>query len=339
MVDQADLLEEGSAFLEKQDSIYGKNKDTVESPTKPLASTVAPNLGKAVAQTNDSTISGANDSHWKIVPLTNLPSRGLFYPEGTEITVKAASVSEVRQWSTMDENDRLNIDDTLNFIIERCARIRTPGAKTWMTWRDISELDRLALIFIIHEITFTGNQNSLSVKFTCPGPCVDERPWSDMVRIYSPMLSFIDLPEDIMQFYRPEYKCFVIESAKLQETFYLYMPTIGAIEKLRARIANAKNDGVSIDKAFIKIAPYLIQDWQSFTQEAYYNLSRENFSWNINKFTFVTKFVDLLEQARRSMVSTKCPKCGNTVSTPLFSKSGFTIKDLFFISGGLNQLI
>jgi hypothetical protein len=239
----------------------------------------------------------------------------------------------------MDENDRLNVDDTLNFVIEKCARIKVKGGRSWMTWRDISELDRLALIFIIYEITFSGNQNSLYVRFTCPGPCADERSWTDEVKISSPMLSFIKFPDDVMQFYNPQYKCFVVESSKLNETFYLYMPTIGTVEKLRARIAQAKVDGSSIDKAFIKIAPYIIQDWQSFNQEAYYRMSRENFAWHLNKFTFVTKFAEQLEQARRSMVATTCPKCGKLVTTPLFSKSGFTIKDLFFISGGLNDLI
>jgi ribosomal protein S27E len=47
----------------------------------------------------------------------------------------------------------------------------------------------------------------------------------------------------------------------------------------------------------------------------------------------------MIEDARSSMVNTQCPKCGNKVSTPLFSQSGFTVKDLFLISGGLDELI
>lgn len=192
---------------------------------------------------------------------------------------------------------------------------------------------------MIQELTFPGNQNALFVRFTCPGPCADEQKWNDEVRISSPMLSFIEFPEEIMQFYHPQYKCFVIESKKLNETFYLYMPTVGAVEKLRARISQARADNHKVDKAFVAIAPYLIQDWQTFDQQSFYNLSRENFAWHINKFTFVSKFVKILEDSRKSMVATTCPKCGKPASTPLFSRSGFTVKDLFFISGGLNELI
>lgn len=336
MQDPNDILEVGSAFLEEQDKKYGKNKDvTKELNQRPQVT----NLGKAIMPQFESAISGANESHWKNVPLENLPSRGMFYAEGTEITIKAATVSEIRHWSTMDENDRLDVDDSLNFIIEKCCRIRLKNGKTWLTWRDISELDRLALIFLIQELTFPNDQNTISVRFTCPGPCADLVKWSDDVQIRSQMLSFIEFPEEILQYYSSKYKCFEIHSEKLKETFYIYMPTIGAVETLRTRITQARADGRKIDKSFIYIAPYLIQDWQSFNQEAYYELSSQNFAWHINKFTFVTKFVKLLEDARLSMVSTTCPKCGKTAATPLFSKSGFTIKDLFFISGGLAKLI
>jgi len=336
-----DLInEEGSAFLEEQDKLYNKNKDiNQESSIKSNVYSEGPSkLGNSTKFAFESSINAANNSNWKTVPIENLPSQGLFYPNESRISIKSATVSEVRQWSTIDESDRLHVDDTLNFIIEKCARIEAPGKR--MTWRDISELDRLALLFMIQEITFPNDENLLYVNFSCLGPCTEELPWSGELRVSSPMLSFIDLPSDIMQFYNAEYKCFVIKSSKLNETFYLYMPTIGVIEKLRSRISYTKQKSKkSIDKAFIKIAPYLIQDWQTFTQSEYDTLSKENFAWHINKFTFVTKFVDILEGARNSMVSTSCPKCGNKVSSPLFSKSGFTIKDLFFISGGLNELI
>ena len=329
---------DGMQFLEEQDRIHGKNQDIRTVISNPFDKE-PPNLGRATGPMTESTIGGANDSHWKNVPLENLPSRGLFYPEGAEITIKSASVTEIRQWSTIDENDKLDIDDNLNFIIEKCCRLKIKGGRQWLSWRDISELDRLALIFMIQEITFPDEQNELYLRFSCPGPCTDKNRWSDSVKVKSPMLSFIDFPEDILKFYNPQYRCFEIESPKLKETFYIYMPTIGVVETLRSRIVQAKYDGRPIDKAFITIAPYLIQDWHSFNQNAYYRLASENFAWHINKFTFVTKFVKMIEAARKSMVATTCPKCGKIASSPLFHKSGFTVKDLFFISGGLDELI
>jgi hypothetical protein len=117
------------------------------------------------------------------------------------------------------------------------------------------------------------------------------------------------------------------------------MPTIGAIEKLRARIKASKDKGQALDQAFISISPYLVQDWHALTQDEFNNLSKSSFGWHINKFTFIKKFIEMIEDARSSMVNTTCPKCGNRASTPLFQESGFTIKDFFLISGGLDDLI
>ena len=103
------------------------------------------------------------------------------------------------------------------------------------------------------------------------------------------MLNFIDLPKEVMKYYSAEYKCFEVKSEKLNETFYLYMPTIGAIERLRARIAEARSKNRKPDMAFLSVSSYLIQDWQSFTQQEYYNLINTSYAWHINKFTFKYK--------------------------------------------------
>jgi len=340
MAEKDSIQDDGLAFLEQQDKLYGKNKDVeAEKIAEDSNAAKLTSLGKAISPMQESTIGGSNDLFWKNIPLETLPSKGLFYPEGAEITIKAATVSEIRQWSTIDDQDMLDIDDKLNYVIEKCCRFKIKGGKTWLTWRDISELDRLALIFMIQEMTFPADQNSLFVKFQCDQACDAETRWSDNVKIKSPMLKFIEMPEDVMKYYSAEFKCFEVQSAKLKETFYLYMPTIGAVERLRARISEAKKSGKTIDRAFITVAPYIIQDWQTLTQQAYSDLSRESFGWHINKFTFIKKFTEMIERARLSMVSTQCPKCGSRVSTPLFQQSGFTVKDLFLISGGLDELI
>lgn len=338
MLEQDHLEEdEGLAFLEKQDALYGKNTDLNKSSTeqpKPVTS-----LGKALTPMSESTIGGPNDSYWKNIPLQNLPSKGLFYPDGAEITIKSASVAEVRQWSTIDESDMLDVDDKLNYIIEKCCRFKIKGGQSWLSWRDISELDRLALIFLIQEITFPADQNNLFLKFECDASCVGDTKWSDKIKVTSQMVQFIDFPEEIMKYYSEEYRCFEIVSQKLNETFYLYMPTIGAIEKLRARISEARSKNRNLDAAFIQISPYLIQDWHSLNAQTFSDLSTQSYGWHINKFTFIKKFTDMIESSRRTSVSTRCPKCGKEVSNPLFSESGFTIKDFFLISGGLDELI
>lgn len=332
--------EEIESFLESEDIKHGKN--SVE-PTPPIEKpeNIQPGLGLSrSAQMETSTVSGANDNFWKNLPLENLPSRGMFYPDGSELTFRSATAAEIRHWSTMDEGDILDIDDKLNFIIEKCTRFKIKGGHTWLSWKDIVEIDRLFIIFLIHEITFTDGQNELFVNIECnSGTCSSEEKYSDEVKVRSTMLQLFRMPDELLQWYSPQYRCFEIVSEKLNETFYLYAPTLGTVERLRKRISEIKSSGQVVDKAFIKMAPYLIQDWSTFDRSAYSKLSSESLSWHINKFTFITKFAEAMQEARDNSLVTLCPKCGSEITSPIFSRNSFTIKNLFFISGRLAQLI
>ena len=101
-------------------------RDQIEREAEILAQqeeaavTKVTNLGKA-QKFQESTYTDeelGSDLGWKAVPLENLPSQGYFYEAGTQVAVRAATVAEIRHWSTIDENDLLGIDDMLNFIIE-----------------------------------------------------------------------------------------------------------------------------------------------------------------------------------------------------------------------------
>jgi hypothetical protein len=104
----------------------------------------------------------AADLGWKNVPVENLPSQGLFYEVGTQVAIRAAGVAEIRHWSTIDENDLLGVDDMLNFIIEKCCRIKVPGKPG--TYKDLKEIDRFSLIFAIRDFTFKNGENKMYVN-------------------------------------------------------------------------------------------------------------------------------------------------------------------------------
>ena len=108
------------------DKIEREARLLAEQEEKPKAAEVTPvSLGKAqkfqVVETDDPL---ASEIGWKNVPMESLPSQGMFYDIGTQVAIRAASVAEIRHWSTIDENDLLGIDDMLNFIIEKCCRIK-----------------------------------------------------------------------------------------------------------------------------------------------------------------------------------------------------------------------
>jgi len=333
------IPDDAQSFLEQTDKAYGKNTiDSQTEATKPnLEKPIS--LGKSVmSEQSASTISGANDSFWKNIPIKNLPSSGIFYPDDTEITVRAATVAEIRHWSTIDEADALDIDDKLNFILEKCVRLKTTTNASWLSWRDICDVDRMYIIFAIHEQTFPNNENVLWTKFQCES-CTTEEKYSTEVRTTSSLLQEFTMNEEMQPFFKPEYKCYEIESKKLNETFYLYAPTLGVIERVRAKVTTDRKKNKTIDKSFIKILPYLVQDWSTFDDTEFNRLKAESLNWHINKFSFIDRFANLFQNGKYLGVSLDCPKCGSKMKSPLFLGSSFTIKSLFLISGRLDELV
>ena len=94
--------------------------------------------------------------------MDHLPSRGHFYTQGTQIAIRAASVSEIRHWSTLDDADLNSVDDMLNYVIERCCQLKIPGSSS--SWRDIKDIDRFYIIFAIREFTFKDGENKIYVN-------------------------------------------------------------------------------------------------------------------------------------------------------------------------------
>ena len=99
---------------------------------------------------------------WHELPLDSLPSRGRFYPADTSIKIRSAKVAEIRHFSTMDENNLLDIDEKLNAIVESCTQVSS--RTTRVSFKDLLEEDRFILILSIRDLTFPEPESSLKVE-------------------------------------------------------------------------------------------------------------------------------------------------------------------------------
>ena len=100
------------------------------------------------------------------IPLDTLPSQGLFYPEGTRISIRAARVGEIREFSIINEEDPKDIRDKMTYIVSQCTKVyygNTPGH-----YKDLLEDDRLVLVLKIRELTFINGQSSIKIPVTFP---------------------------------------------------------------------------------------------------------------------------------------------------------------------------
>ena len=292
------------------------------------------NTPAAASKPKKKNISQPNELGWKNIPLENLPSRGRFYVDTFSLAIRSASVAEVRHWSTIDETDMLSIDDQLNYILERCSEVRIDDEV--VSWREILEIDRFFIIFKIQELTFPNGENQLPHKFEC---ACSEPKFSEKLPIESSMLRVFDFPEELEQFYSAEERAYSIKSEKMNAEFNLYLPTLGTMQKLREILIELTARGTNIDKAFIKIVPYLVGNWESLDINTYSALNQDSLTWNIIKFSFISKFADEIQKSKRQILKADCPNCGSKIDSRIFLDSSFTVKDLFLISTGFSELV
>jgi len=338
--------EEAKRILEEKDAINvpettePSNESELARRHEELVNSRIQNVGgKSVLMDGESSsVHSAGDNYWKNLPVENLPTQGLFYPRGIQITFRSAEVSEIRHWSTIDDNDMLDMDTKMNFIMEKCVRVKGENG-AWMSWEDIIEIDRFYILFCIHELTFPGGENKLLIKFKCPPTCKGDGSYRESVQLTSAMLNILNLPEELMQYYNPDERCFVKVSAKLNETLKFYLPTIGVSKKIKNVIREARQEGGYVDPAFMKVVPYLVKDWRTLDPKKIEALRMESFRWGRNKLLFINGLSEMIEKAVNLKVKKECPQCHVELEAPIFFRGGFTIKSLFSISDRLDELI
>jgi hypothetical protein len=326
--------EEARRFLDEQDKLYGVNN--VE-PTLNIKSEDArpTSLGK-FQSTQYEDMSSAGESPWKLLDMSLLPSLGLMFPDGAELLIRSARTKEIRHWSTMDENDPLDVREKINFILNSCTKFKVRGRMQPLNFNDFVEVDRYHILFRIYELTFPNQENKLWAYIKCANQQCGH---TNQTQVTSQNLIGFKYPDEIMKWYSPEEKCFVIVSEKLSETFRLYLPTLGVNSKFRQKRREEEQKGIEIDKAFYEYGPYLLQDWRNTDLSSLGDLKFKSLSWPENKFIFIHKFTNLLTKASLNKAGSVCEKCKTQTESHIFLGGSFTIKDIFIISVGLDELI
>lgn len=260
------------------------------------------------------------------IDVKSLPTQGLFYPDGTEISIRAARGAEIKHWSTMNDQDinqLSQIDDILNYIIEKCVTVRMPGI-IGANWKDLKDVDRFYLLFAVREFTFINGENELMVP-------VGE---GKEIPVTKEMIDFIQIPEEIMKHYNQEAKCFTFRM-KSGKVINMHIPSLGATYWLKtyAQAKGAANEGFDTD--FILFAPMLIGDFRRLSQRAYEEMVVESQNWSAAEWSLIAYVRDALQAAAKAKI-TYTSEDGTEVNVPLNFRGG--IKALFTIYDPLSNL-
>lgn len=333
---EQDLISAYAAEVENQTSTSQTTAtatvEVIETPEK--TSTASQARTARTHGRNDLPTSEITGLHYKDnlgyleIPLNQLPTQGIFYPEGTKIKIRAARGSEIKHWSTMNDQDLSQlsqIDDILNYIIEKCVSITIPDRRNPAPWKDLKDVDRMYLLIAVREFTFIDGENQLMI------PIAEGKE----LPVTKEMIDFIDIPDEIMRHYSPQDRCFVFK-LKTGKEFKIYIPSLGVSQWLKnyAQAKSAMNEQFDLD--FMTYAPMLIPDYLTLSQRAYEQMVVESSAWSVAEWSLLAYVRDTLSAVARPALKYVDPENGAEVTAPLNFRGG--IKALFTIQDPLSIL-
>ena len=259
------------------------------------------------------------------IPVESLPTKGTFYPDGMEISIRAARGEEIKHWSTMNDKDfqqMSQVDDIFNYMIERCCVVKIPGM-SGNCWKDLNNIDRFYLLLAIREFTFTDT-NPLRVPYS---------EGKEDIPVVKEMIDYINFPDELMEFFNNERKCFTFEVDG--QTINMYIPSLGVNEWIKKYTINKYNSGEIFDKDFLMYAPMLIRDYRKLSARAYEELVGSTRLWGHREWSVVSYVADQLNSITEPKIK-YTDESGTEVEIPLNFRGG--IKAIFLLSNPLLSL-
>lgn len=260
------------------------------------------------------------DIGWYEIPMESLPSQGLFYPDGTRLLIKPASVSTIRHFSTVDDTNPLELNEAFEYILENLVRFNVPGLQP--SYKNLKDIDKLSVILHIRDATFKNGESKIVSDISCNCGNVDHKTlnWYDF--------EFFVFDEELMKYYNPDIKVFHIKfNNDIDSDIALTIPSIGIRNFIQRYVTNKVRKKGSYDKAFANIAPFIMDNWSTITDAMYEGEVENSSDWSPLQFAGFVRIVDLIKKSMVSRIKHKCSKCGAEVTAPSSFRGG--IKSLF----------
>ena len=258
------------------------------------------------------------------VPLDCLPSLGRFYPDNTRISIRAAIVDEIREFSAIDETDIKDVTDKLTYMVSQCVKVyygNVPGS-----YRDLLAADRIVLVLKIRELTFLDGMSS--IKLPVPANACETvgcKP-QDTITFNSTKLNFKTPSPEIEKYYDSVNKCYNVRT-KSFGTITLFPPSIGVTSIISNWIVEQANESKKIDAALTEILQYLVGDWRKLNSKSIFNIMGELSTWPTEKFTLVIRLIEKINIGIEFELKERCETCGGEITVPITFPDGY--KSLF----------
>ena len=265
------------------------------------------------------------------IPLnvSEFPSRGRFYSPGFKISMRAASVREIRDFSTVDETNVFDVDDKLNNILVSCVNVMHGNSKG--SYKDLLEEDRIYVIMSIRELTFIDGESKLELPAICK-----RCDTSNTYELRTDVLEFQDLDENIEKYLDNHKTSYIFKTVSSGE-IVMKPPTIGIMQVITKFIKEKEEKGEKWDKSFMQLLPYIRTEWRGFNEKAIFEAEVLFQGWSTKKFMTIFNLAEKIKVGIKQNLVQPCDNCSEEVSVPVVFPSG--IKSLFIVQDTSDELL
>jgi len=263
---------------------------------------------------------------------TNLLPTGIFYKPGTKISIRAASVADVQEYSVVDDSNIMDVTEKMNLILSRCVRYTHPNGLTG-TYKDIKDSDRLVLIFMIRELTFQKG-NNLAKDVTCKYCNHDFKIEfrSTHSQTHHKTFVYYELDDELKDFLNPVTNTIDIEINN--KLWKLSPPTIGLQEIFFSNIKNKVQEDNNPNISFLKIIPFTLWNMNKISEDGIKAKEKEFKSMDMETFQTLNYIVDKMKFGIKELTD-KCPVCGGEVHSDMSFPRGAS--NIFIIPRKLDK--
>jgi hypothetical protein len=264
--------------------------------------------------------------------ITNLPSTGMFYPLNTSIEYRAASLEEIKHYSSMNEEDLKDVMDKTASVLSHCMKISVGGSPR--SYRDLIEFDKIYMVFLIRDLSMLvhGRENKLIQEIEC-----EECGNKEKTELSNNIFSFHSISDKLTRFFNPDESCFVFNDAEMNvNNLKVYVPTIGSnefiVNYIRSKETEKRNEQRTIyyDKGFLRVLPFIAKDHRELSNErslAKYHKYYANLTYD--EHVLLDKLVEKINLGIKPAIDTICKKTG----------CGHTNRNLIRFRGGVRSIL
>ena len=269
---------------------------------------------------------------WIPVDKGLLGKRANFYPEDWEFRIRPATVEAIRNWSNIDDENAIVIDDVFNEIIKSCVSVLGPGGRP-IPWGNIRSWDRFFFLLLVREYTFRDGEQKIKYEEECP-EC--ENPVEFELTSQNLMYEYPD--DEVMKYWSREDSCWYIDPEEYnlegQAAIQLYPPTLEKDANIKAWTINRiqENQNRKLDQTFYRFVSWMtpkISKDLTIAQRQIKEIEMKYKSWDADMFSFMDEVIRNIMITPQSKLEITCPICGEEVTSQI--RFPHSIKELFAI--------